>query len=122
MISIRNELLAPLVYFFDIEGYDGNMHGNDIEKNNKAYIEMCTPFLCLSSIFILLSEPNANAQEIYNFFERVKVSKLTTYSNTDDSNGALQLHIVFNKYYGICDDFDNKNHLFQSMNYFQSSN
>lgn len=107
-ISIRedmyfegNEILSPLIYFFDIEGYDGSMHGSDLEKNNKAFIEMCTPFLCLSSIFILVSEPNANVVEITNFFERVKVSKLTTYSNKDDSNGALQLNIVFNRYNSI---------------------
>lgn len=102
-----NELLSPLIFFFDIEGYEGNMHGNDIEKNNKAYIEMSTPFLCLSSIFIFLSEPNANSNEIKNFFERVKVSKLTTYSN-NDTNGELQLHIVFNRYNKILNDLDDK--------------
>lgn len=99
-----NELLSPLIFFFDIEGYDGIMHGNDIQKNNKAFIEMCTPFLCLSSVFLFLSEPNANINEIKSFFERMKVSNLTTYSNTDDSNGALQLHIIFNKYNDILND------------------
>lgn len=105
-----SELLTPLIYFFDIEGYDGIMHGDDLERNNKAFIEMCTPFLCLSSIFILLSESNANVQEINNFIDRVKVSKLTTYSNSDDSNGALKLNIIFNRYNSFCNS-KNKNNI-----------
>lgn len=101
------DLLSPLIYFFDFEGYEGIMHGDDIEKNNKAYIEMCTPFLCLSSIFLLLSDQNPELHEITSFFERVKVSSLTTYSNKNDSNGALQLNIVINKYNEISHNFNN---------------
>ena len=96
-----NEFLSPVVYFFDMEGYGGVMHGNAIDQNNQAFIQMCTPFLCLSSIFIFLTDTNISKEEIKELIERMKVSSLTTFPNSQDSNGALSLLLLFNKHNSI---------------------
>lgn len=37
-----NQLLSPLIFFLDIEGYGGILHGQDVEHNNK-YLLNCVP-------------------------------------------------------------------------------
>lgn len=47
--------------------------------------------------------------------KRVKVSKLTTFSKKDNSNGILQLNIVYNRYNSIFNNLK-KDKKYQSIN------
>lgn len=91
----NNKLLTPLVFFFDIEGYGFYNDGNSYEE----YIKMSMPFLCLSSVFLFLSDKNPGVNEIQKYIEQIKISNLTTHSNDSNSNGSLKLLVVLNNYY-----------------------
>lgn len=92
-----NKGLTPLIFFFDIEGYGGMIHGVKSDVNNSAYIKLCTPFLCISSAFFLMSHQNPDRDEIEKILNVMQISNLTIKSDLK-GNGLLKLIIGVTNY------------------------
>lgn len=92
---LKVDALKPVVFFFDIEGYGGILHGEEEKRNTDLFIQLCTPFMCISSVFIYLSPAAPQIHEIQTIVDTMRISTLTSVPKDlrEETNGELKMII-----------------------------
>ncbi|KAK8841391.1 alpha-actinin [Tritrichomonas musculus] len=92
---LKVDALKPVVFLFDIEGYGGVLHGEEEKKNTDLFIQLCTPFMCISSVFIYLSPAAPQVHEIQTIVDTMRISTLTSVPKDlkEETNGELKMII-----------------------------